>query len=151
MPRKYTKRAPATSDQEKNPDLKENPARLKSKGSVQSGARLTPHQVANMRAGLYRKVEAQIGDAHEVVMGRKNWSPTQARVFSTMLNKVMPDLTANFVQHEHVTTDDPTKLSRADLERIVAEAEGIAATPSEDDEDNTIEGEVLNSTTNPQD
>jgi hypothetical protein len=30
----------------------------------------------------------------------------------------MPDLTAQFVQHEHLTTETPDKLSRAQLEEI---------------------------------
>ena len=37
-----------------------------------------------------------------------------------MLNKVMPDLTAQFVQHEHTIDADPEKLSRAQLEAIAS-------------------------------
>ena len=62
----------------------------------------------------------QLSEAHEVVMGRheEGWNPTQARVFAALLNKVMPDLTAQFVQHEHLLSDTPEKLSRAQLEEI---------------------------------
>lgn len=101
-----------------------------------TGARLSPLQVANMRAGLYRRVERQIDEAHKVVMGKQEWSPTQARVFSTMLNKVMPDLTAQFVQHEHNIQDAPEKLTREQLEAIAAGVNTIidASPVSEDDE-----------------
>jgi uncharacterized protein YfkK (UPF0435 family) len=92
----------------------------KGRMSPQTGDKLTPLQVANMRAGLYRKVENQIEDAHKVVMGKKEWSPTQARVFSAMLGKVMPDLTAQFVQHEHTLSESPEKLSRSQLEAIAS-------------------------------
>tara|TARA_B100000768_G_scaffold50555_1_gene49367 strand:+ start:3247 stop:3573 length:327 start_codon:yes stop_codon:yes gene_type:complete len=80
--------------------------------------RLTPLQVANMRAGLYRRVINQLDEAHDVVMGKQDWTPTQARVFATMLNKVVPDLTAQFVQHEHNIQEAPEKMSREQLEAI---------------------------------
>ena len=86
----------------------------------QTPDRLTPLQVANMRSGLFRRVERQIGEAHAVVMGKQEWSPTQARVFATMLNKVVPDLTAAFVQHEHNIQDAPEKMTREQLETIAA-------------------------------
>ena len=63
-------------------------------------------------------------------MGKLEWSPTQARVFATMLNKVMPDLTAQFVQHEHNIQESPDKMSREQLEAI---ASGV---------NNIIDGEV---------
>jgi len=85
---------------------------------IQTGDKLTPLQVANMRAGLYRRVEAQIDEAHDVVMGKQEWNPTQARVFTAMLNKVVPDLTAQFVQHEHNIQEAPEKMSREQLEAI---------------------------------
>lgn len=103
---------------------------MSKKPLVQTGAKLTPMQVANMRAGLYRRVDAQLVHAHDVVMGKLEWSPTQARVFATMLNKVMPDLTAQFVQHEHNIQESPDKMSREQLEAI---ASGV---------NNIIDGEV---------
>lgn len=96
------------------------PNNPKGRISPHNGNKLTPLQVANMRAGLYTRVENQIDEAHAVVMGNKEWSPTQARVFSALLNKVMPDLTAQFVQHEHTLQDSPDKLSRQELERIAS-------------------------------
>tara|TARA_B110000046_G_scaffold5857_1_gene6225 strand:+ start:1067 stop:1432 length:366 start_codon:yes stop_codon:yes gene_type:complete len=82
--------------------------------------KLTPAQVGTLRADIMRKVSEQLTEAHEVVMGRhdEGWNPTQARVFAALLNKVMPDLTAQFVQHEHLLTETPDKLSRAQLEEI---------------------------------
>lgn len=82
--------------------------------------KLTPAQVGKLRADIMAKVTEQLSEAHEVVMGRheEGWNPTQARVFAALLNKVMPDLTAQFVQHEHLLSDTPEKLSRAQLEEI---------------------------------
>ena len=37
----------------------------------------------------------------------------------------MPDLTANFVQHEHNISDNPEKMSRAELEAIASTMSNI--------------------------
>ena len=84
--------------------------------------RLTPAQSAAIRAEVANYIGEQIKDAHQVVMGFKNWNPTQARVFGMLLNKVVPDLNASFVQHEH-TTKQLTDLTREELEAI---AQGIS-------------------------
>jgi len=82
--------------------------------------KLTPAQVGRLRADIYSKVSEQVSEAHKVVMGThdEGWNPTQARVFASLLNKVMPDLTAQFVQHEHTLSETPEKLSRSQLEEI---------------------------------
>jgi hypothetical protein len=83
---------------------------------------LTPAQSARIRGQIANYITDQITDAHQVVMGAKEWNPTQARVFSVMLNKVVPDLNASYVQHEH-TTKALTDLSREELEAI---AQGVS-------------------------
>ena len=88
---------------------------------------LTPAQSARIRAKIAENINEHLLEAHQVVMGAKNWNPTQARVFSTLLNKVVPDLNASFVQHEHVTKDI-TSLSREELEAI---AQGISTIEAE--------------------
>ncbi len=88
-------------------------------------AKLTPHQVANVRAGIMKRVTNQLDDAHSVVKGEIEWSPTQARVFATLLNKVVPDLTASFVQHEHALQEMPEKMSRSQLEMIASGVNNI--------------------------
>jgi len=98
---------------------------------------LTPAQSAKIRGQIANYVRDQITDAHMVVMGDKQWNPTQARVFSALLNKVVPDLNASYVQHEH-TTKDVTDLSREELEAI---AQGVSTIEVEykeltQDEDN---------------
>ena len=83
---------------------------------------LTPTESAKIRGQIASYMRDQITDAHQVVMGAKSWNPTQARVFSTMLNKVVPDLNASYVQHEH-STKQVTDLSRDELEAI---AQGVS-------------------------
>lgn len=83
---------------------------------------LTPAQSAKIRSEIASYIGDQLTDAHQVVMGIKTWNPTQARVFGMLLNKVVPDLNAAYVQHEH-TTKSVTDLSREELEAI---AQGIS-------------------------
>lgn len=100
------------------PELK----KMKKMTALAEREKLTPAESARVRAQIAKYVGDQITDAHEVVMGIKNWNPTQARVFGMLLNKVVPDLNASFVQHEH-TTKELTDLSREELEAI---AQGVA-------------------------
>jgi hypothetical protein len=52
-------------------------------------------------------------------MGAREWSPTQAAVFKTMLSKVVPDVSATYSQVD-MSVKDTRELTREDLERIAA-------------------------------
>lgn len=91
--------------------------------------KLTPAQSAQIRGQIANFVKDQITVANQVVMHGKEWTPTQARVFGMLLNKVVPDLNASFVQHEH-QVKNLTEMSREELEAI---ASGVQ----------TIEGEII--------
>lgn len=97
---------------------------------------LTPAASAEIRGQISTYVQGQILLANQVVLGQIEWSPVQARVFSTLLNKVVPDLNASFVQQETVQTD-VSKLSRQELEALAAEMKTIdqsaTLSPEEDD------------------
>tara|TARA_R100001443_G_scaffold2698_1_gene8826 strand:+ start:2294 stop:2620 length:327 start_codon:yes stop_codon:yes gene_type:complete len=84
--------------------------------------KLSPAMSANIRGEIASYVKDQINLAHTVVLGHTEWNPTQARVFGMLLNKVVPDLNANFVQHE-VSMKQLTDLSREELEKI---AQGVS-------------------------
>ncbi len=87
---------------------------------------LTPVQSAKIRYQISRYITEQLPLAHSVVTGATLWNPTQARVFSTLLNKVVPDLSAAFVQHE-VINRPLVELSRSELEAIASSASTTAA------------------------
>ena len=100
---------------------------------------LTPAQSAKLRSQIALHVEKQIVEANNVVMkiDGATWTPTQARVFGMLLNKVIPDLNASFVQHEHKTSD-LTQMTRDELERLAVEVQTIEGqsediTPEEGD------------------
>lgn len=80
---------------------------------------VTPESVANLRARIYNTVSTRLPDVDDVLTGRKVWSNQQTRLFTALLNKVTPDLSANFVKTEG-TVRRVSELSRADLEKIVA-------------------------------
>lgn len=86
---------------------------------------LTPQAASRIRGSIMARVPKYLEMADEVMAGDRKWSATQARVFSTLLNKVVPDLSASFVQHEH-TTRDLRELSREELERIARGDDAIS-------------------------
>lgn len=95
---------------------------------------LTPAQSASIRGQIAGLMNEQIGHANEVVLGLREWGPTQARVFSTMLNKIVPDLSASYHSHEHAVKD-VIDMSRDELERIAAGIDAIEAEVVPDEAD----------------
>ena len=112
--------------------------------ALTKGRVLSPAEVARIRTQIARNVESYLPLIDEVVRGTREFTPTQARVFTALLNKVVPDLSATFHKHEHETRD-LSNLSMAELEAI---ASGVASTKSEMlDADDILQGEVLSSRT----
>lgn len=95
---------------------------------------LSTKQIGELRAQVFQDMAAQIKSAFEVLGGSRIWSNQQVAVFKALLNKVLPDITANYhlIQNED---EDPRRLSRDQLERIAASA--LAKVPNNVD---VIEG-----------
>ena len=85
---------------------------------------LSPNQVAKLRGQIAKNMSNHIVMVDEVLKGHRDWSPTQARVFSNLLNKVIPDLSASYHQHEH-SHKSLTEMSRTELEAIASGVEDI--------------------------
>ena len=101
---------------------------------------LTPYESSRLRSHIFQCVAEQIELAHAFVMSRPldptapegepgslppKLNPQQVRVFTALLNKVVPDLSHTFTQ----SADDKRdlhELTREELERIVAEAKIIS-------------------------
>ena len=73
---------------------------LKHKLALAQQTDFSPEEASRLRAEISVYLQNQLTLANEVVLGTRVWSPTQARVFSTLMNKVVPDLNASFVKHE---------------------------------------------------
>ena len=103
--------------------MPEHPAELIDMSLAQP---LTPGQSAKVRSYIFGLLRAQVPLAHRVVMGEAEWSPTQARVFATLLDKCLPDLAASFVVNEQGESRLP-EMSRRDLEALAAGADPTTA------------------------
>jgi hypothetical protein len=74
---------------------------------------------ARLMAQLMGMMRTQLVDAHEVVMGERDWTGSQARIFTALLDKILPDPPAtNEVRHR--LPDGFTPLSRVELEAIAS-------------------------------
>lgn len=92
-----------------------------SERSLQKLAPLAPEEVASVRRRAYNIISKQIPAIGEVLDGTREWNAQQVRLFSIMLNKVMPDLHHSF---NEVSIEDKslTELSISELESIVKQA-----------------------------
>ena len=116
-------------------------ARSRAVTKVTAHVPLTPYESSRLRSHIFKCVAEQIEVAHAFVMNRPldpsappgepgaevpKLNPQQVRVFTALLNKVVPDLSHTFTQHADAPVRDPRELSREELERIVAEAKIIS-------------------------
>lgn len=92
-----------------------------SERKLQKLAPLAPEEVASVRRKAYNIISKQIPAIGEVLDGTREWNAQQVRLFSIMLNKVMPDLHHSF---NEVSIEDKslTELSIKELEAIVKQA-----------------------------
>lgn len=81
---------------------------------------LTPGYAAALRGKVASIISDQIDVAEKVLLGEVHWSAAQVQVFKTLMNKVVPDISAKFHQHE-INNRDVTSMSRAELERMARE------------------------------
>lgn len=88
---------------------------------VHTAKPFNPDEASRMQSAIAELVQDQIIQAHRVVMGTHAWSPVQARVFSTMLDKCVPNLSASYTKTDNLSVS-LSDMSREDLEKIVAEA-----------------------------
>lgn len=113
--------SPLEGKQRSDLKLKQRKARIASERSFQKLAPLAPDEVAAVRRSAYNIIAKQIPTVGKVLSGQKKWDAQQVRLFSIMLNKVMPDLHHSF---NEVSIEDKslTELSISDLESIVKQA-----------------------------
>ncbi len=101
---------------------------------------LTPEELNALRGTIVSSMDSHIQMAHEVLAGTRVWTPAQVGVFRALLNKVVPDLSASYVQKE-VHNFNTETLSIAELEALVLQPPpGIPLTPTQDLIDVTPQG-----------
>jgi len=82
---------------------------------------VTPQDVQAFRRRIMDVVEDNVGRAQQVLEGTEVWTNAQVRVFSVLLNKVVPDLHHSYseVSVQKKKLDD---LTREELEGIIRDA-----------------------------
>lgn len=103
------------------PPTSATPSLLETRESLVAAAAdrpLSPAVTARLRGRIAAHVSEHIDIAAAVISGKISWTPTQARVFSDLLKKVVPDLSASHVTHE--STKDVSQFTREELERLAA-------------------------------
>lgn len=79
----------------------------------------TPREAERLRQRLATHVAHHLDTVNEVLAGKVRWDGSQVRLFTHLLNKVMPDV--SFSHHLHETVRKPLReLTREQLERIAS-------------------------------
>lgn len=79
----------------------------------------TPREAERLRQRVATHVGNHLDTVNEVLKGDKKWDTSQVRLFTHLLNKVMPDV--SFSHHLHETVRKPLReLTREQLERIAS-------------------------------
>lgn len=116
---------------------RKNPNPLKSTGSLPP---VSPLEIDRVRRSVLDVVRKNIPKVRSVLNGDSNWTNQQVRLFSTMLNKVMPDLHHSFNQHSH-EHKKVTELSIDELQLIASKADELDKDVIEqDNKDEKING-----------
>lgn len=103
-----------------------------------------------LRRGVFNVVKQNVPRVREVLTGTRQWNPQQVKLYLALLNKVMPDLTHNYNEHEHRKSLD--EMSVEELKAIVATEVGkltaIENLPT-NDPDIPLEAQVATLMTSP--
>lgn len=94
----------------------------KSKDKKKSGTAVStipPEQIELLRLGVFNVVKQNTPRVREVLAGTRQWNPQQVKLYLSMLNKVMPDLSQSY--NEHNVTKSLDEMSVDELKAIVAQ------------------------------
>ncbi len=98
---------------------------------------VTPVEIDRVRRSVLDVVRKNMPNVRDVLDGKRDWSNQQVRLFSVMLNKVMPDLHHSFNQHT-IETKEVHELTLSELKEIAAQADQMTK-----HEDEPIVGEIV--------
>jgi len=87
---------------------------------------LQPNDIAKMRSQVFATVATQTNKVVGVLNGTEQWNPQQVRLYGMLLNKVLPDLHHSYSEVA-LQDSDVNKLSRKELEDIIASSSNTTA------------------------
>lgn len=85
---------------------------------VNSLAAIPPEKIDELRRGVFNVVSANLPRVREVLAGTRKWDPQQVKLFTTLMNKVMPELSESY--SETHATHSLDEMSPEQLRAIIA-------------------------------
>ena len=80
---------------------------------------ISVQEMGDLRRKVLNLVNTNMAQVTDVLNGRRQWSPTQTKLFLALFDKVLPTLSASHNINENVTV---TSMTREELEMIAAGA-----------------------------
>jgi len=84
-------------------------------------ATLSPREISNIRTQISGVMTRLQPDVEAVLTGDKKWSTTQVQLYKLLLNKIVPDIQASYVDSPNGSSLRVSGLSRDELESMVLE------------------------------
>ena len=84
-------------------------------------ATLSPREISNIRTQISGVMTRLQPDVEAVLTGDKKWSTTQVQLYKLLLNKIVPDIQASYVDSPNGGSLRVSGLSRDELESMVLE------------------------------
>lgn len=88
---------------------------------LSADVQVSPDQIRSIRHTLLRVVASHTASVDEVLSGQKKWSASQVQLYKLLLGKVLPDISASYVETTDTTTRKISGLSREELETLAAD------------------------------
>lgn len=111
---------------------------------------IPPEDIELLRRGVFNVVKQNVPRVREVLTGTRQWNPQQVKLYLSLLNKVMPDLSQSYNEHNHRKSLE--EMSIDELKDLVASEVGkltaIENMPS-NDPDIPLEAQVATLMTSP--
>ena len=85
---------------------------------INSLANISQKQLENFHRNVFEVVRKNLPRVSEVLAGTRKWDTTQARLYLSMLNKVMPEV--SMAQSQTETTERIEEMSQQELQQFIA-------------------------------
>lgn len=126
------------------------PRKDKGTGGVKGAGSLAlidPKDIDLLRRGVFNVVKQNVPRVREVLQGTRQWNPQQVKLYLSLLNKVMPDLSQS--HNEHHVTKSIDDMSADELRSFIADEMKRTSVPHEPPPPETIEEAVAHTLNNP--
>lgn len=126
------------------------PRKDKGTGGVKGAGSLAlidPKDIDLLRKGVFNLVKQNVPRVREVLQGTRQWNPQQVKLYLSLLNKVMPDLSQS--HNEHHVTKSIDDMSADELRSFIADEMKRTSVPHDPSATTPIEEAVAHTLNNP--